>query len=138
MAEMITFNQTISAAPERVFDAFITPEDLLQWHRASEDWNTPHAETDPRVGGRFNIGFGDPTGEHSFDFTGEYTELNRPNRLAYTIDDGRKVEIDFADSGDGSTHVTWSFEPESEFPADMQRDGWAAQLANLGKYLGNG
>lgn len=138
MAEVITFDQTIPAAPERVFDAFITPEDLLQWHRASEDWTTPHAETDPQVGGHFNIGFGDPAREHSFDFTGEYTAVDRPNRLAYTIDDGRVAEIHFKDNGDGSTHVTWSFEPENEAPKEMQRDGWAAQLANLGKYLANG
>lgn len=138
MAEMITFEQTISATPERVFDAFITPDDLLHWHRASDDWTTPHAETDPRVGGRFNIGFGDPTGENSFDFTGKYTEIDRPNRLSYVIDDGRKSQIDFTDSGDGRTLVTWSFEPENTFPHEMQRDGWAGQLANLGKYLTRG
>lgn len=137
MADMITFEQTIPAPPGRVFDAFITPEDLLQWHRASEDWTTPHAEADAKVGGRFNIGFGDPAGEHSFDFTGAYTAVDRPNRLAYTIDDGRKVEIDFKDNGNGTTHVTWNFEPENHFPKDMQRDGWSAQLANLGKYLGD-
>lgn len=137
MADMITFDQTIPASPERVFDAFITPKDLLQWHRASDDWTTPHAEIDPRVGGRFNIGFGDPAGEHSFDFTGAYTAVDRPTRLVYTIDDGRVVEIDFKDNGDGTTQVTWSFEPENHFPQDMQRDGWAAQLANLGKFLGS-
>lgn len=135
MANMITFEQTISAAPERVFDAFITPADLLQWHRASVDWTTPHAETDPKVGGRFNIGYGDPAGENSFDFTGEYTEFDRPNRLSYMIDDGRQSQIDFKDAGEGKTHVTWSFEPESTFSHDMQRDGWAGQLANLEKYL---
>lgn len=135
MNEMITLEQEIPGTPERVFDAFITPADLLQWHRASEDWTTPHAETDPQVGGKFNIGFGDPTGEHSFDFKGSYTELDRPNRLAYVIDDGRKSEIVFSDAGNGNTLVTWSFEPENTFPKDMQRDGWAAQLANLETYL---
>lgn len=138
MAEMITFDQTISADPERVFDAFVTPEDLLKWHRASDGWTTPHAETDPQVGGCFNIGFGDPSGENTFDFTGKYTAIDRPHRLAYTIDDGRVVEIDFKDNGDGSTHVSWSFEPENTFSREMQREGWAAQLANLGRYLTDG
>lgn len=135
MAHMITFEQDIPATRERVYDAFINPDDLLQWHRASDDWTTPHAETDPQLGGAFNIGFGDPAGEHSFDFTGKYTELNRPNRIAYTIDDGRRVEIDFTDADDDTTRVSWSFEPENSFPEDMQREGWAAQLANLEKYL---
>lgn len=138
MTDMITFEQTISAKPERVFDAFITPDDLLQWHRASPDWTTPHAKTDPRVGGRLNIGFGDPTGEHSFDLTGEYTEVDRPERLAYTIDDGRKVVVDFHDTGDGKTHVMWAFEPEGTFPREQQREGWSSHLANLEKYLTRG
>lgn len=138
MADMITFEQTISATPERVFDAFIKPDDLLQWHRASDDWTTPHVETDPKVGGRLKIGYGDPTGENSFDLTGEYTEVDRPNRLAYVIDDGRNTQVDFKDAGDGKTLVVWQFEPESTFPAEMQRDGWAGQLANLEKYLTRG
>ena len=135
MSHMITFEGEVLADRERVYDAFLAPEGLRQWHRASDDWSTPHAETDPRVGGRFNIGYGDPTGEHTFDFTGSYTELDRPNRIAYTIDDGRKVEVNFTDAGDNRTHVQWSFEPESENPEDMQRQGWANQLTSLKRYL---
>lgn len=135
MSHMITFEGDIAASREHVYDAFLAPEGLRQWHRASDDWSTPHAETDPQIGGRFNIGYGDPTGEHSFDFTGSYTELDRPNRIAYTIDDGRKVEVVFTDAGDGTTHVTWSFEPESDNPEEMQRLGWANQLTSLRRYL---
>jgi uncharacterized protein YndB with AHSA1/START domain len=132
---MITFEDDITASREQVYDAFLAPEGLRVWHRASDDWTTPHAEVDPQVGGRFNIGYGDPTGENTFDFTGAYTELDRPNRIAYTIDDGRKVEVEFTDASPGVTHVKWSFEPEGEFPEEMQRDGWAGQLTNLKRYL---
>ena len=134
MAHMLTFEESINAPIERVYDAFLTPDDLLQWHRGSEDWTTPHAETDPQVGGRFNIGFGDPTGENSFDFTGSYVELDRPNRIRYTIDDGREVDIIFQNDGVDTT-VVWNFEPEGNFPEELQRQGWAAQLANLKAYL---
>lgn len=135
MTEFITLKKTITASPERIYDAFLTPEDLLQWHRASPDWTTPHAIVDAVVGGRFNIGFGDPTGEHSFDFPGTYTALDRPTHIAYTIDDGRLVTIDFAATDDGATLVTWNFEPENMFPKEMQEQGWMAQLVNLKKYL---
>lgn len=137
MTDFITLKETIAASPERVYDAFITPEDLLQWHRASEDWTTPHAITDPQVGGRFNIGFGDPNGEHSFDFTGSYSALDRPRHIAYSIDDGRQVTIDFEETDDNATLVTWKFEPENVFPAEMQTQGWMAQLTNLKRYLEN-
>ncbi|MCO5215403.1 MAG: SRPBCC domain-containing protein [Thermomicrobiales bacterium] len=135
MTEFITLRETIAATPERLYDAFLTPEDLLQWHRASEDWTTPHAMSDPVVGGKFNIGFGDPNGEYSFDFTGTYSALDHPTHIAYTIDDGRLVTIDFEDAGDGQTHVVWKFEPENTFPKEMQEQGWMAQLVNLKRYL---
>ncbi|MCO5219297.1 MAG: SRPBCC domain-containing protein [Thermomicrobiales bacterium] len=135
MTEFITLRETIAATPERLYDAFLTPEDLLQWHRASEDWTTPHAMSDPVVGGKFNIGFGDPNGEYSFDFTGTYSALDHPTHIAYTIDDGRLVTIDFEDGGDGQTQVIWKFEPENTFPKEMQEQGWMAQLVNLKRYL---
>lgn len=135
MAEFIELNETIAASAERVYDAFLTPDDLLQWHRASEDWTTPHAHTDPVAGGKFNIGFGDPNGEYSFDFTGTYTALERPTHIGYTIDDGRVVAIDFEETEDGQTNVTWRFEPENTFPKEMQQQGWMAQLTNLKSYL---
>lgn len=135
MSTSIVLKETINAAPERVFDAFITPEDLLQWHRASPDWTTPHAISDAVVGGRFDIGFGDPEGDNSFDFTGTYTSVNKPTHLAYTLDDGRKVTVNFAPNAAGGTNVTWAFEPEDSFPRDVQEAGWAAQLANLKQYL---
>lgn len=135
MNNPIILKEAINATGQRVFDAFITSEDLLEWHRASPDWTTPHAITAPVPGGKFNIGFGDPTGENTFDFTGTYTAVDAPTHLAYTIDDGRKVAIDFADAGDGATEVTWAFEAEGTFPREMQEAGWAAQLSNLKTYL---
>lgn len=135
MTDFITLKETIAASPERVYDAFVTPEDLLQWHSAGGGWTTPHAITDPQVGGRFNIGYGDPNGENSFDFTGSYSALERPTHIAYSIDDGRQVTIDFEETDDNATLVTWKFEPENVFPREMQEGGWMAQLTNLKQYL---
>ncbi len=136
MTKFITLSESIATPRERVFDAFITPADLLQWHRGSDDCTTPHAETDPVMGGRFNIGYGDPAGEHSFDFTGVYTTMDRPARIDYTIDDGRLVEIEFAEIDATTTQETWRFEPERTFPEELQEQGWMAQLTHLKSYLG--
>jgi uncharacterized protein YndB with AHSA1/START domain len=47
--------------------------------------------------------------------------------------DGRRVEIRFEEVADG-TAVTEIFDPESENPVEMQRDGWAAILENYRRY----
>ena len=72
-------------------------------------------------------------GSFGFDFAGVYDEVVTNQRIAYTMEDGRKVEIDFTGQGD-ETHVVTVFDAESENPIDMQRDGWQAILDNFKKY----
>lgn len=134
MSKTITITRTIDAPCERVFDAWVTPSDLLHWYNAGEDWSTPHAEVDAVPGGKFSIGFADPDGKHIFDFTGTFTEVTRPSKLAYTIDDGRKVAVDL-DEADGKTALTWTFEMEDVNSEELQRKGWSNQVDNLEKYL---
>ena len=52
-------------------------------------------------------------------------------------DDGRIVEVDFQVTGpnDAATHVTTTFEAESENPVEMQRQGWQAILDSFKKYV---
>lgn len=65
-----------------------------------------------------------------FDFCGTYDEVSFWKTISYTLDDGRKVEIDFDESAKG-TLVTQTFEPDKENPAEMQLQGWQAILNNF-------
>ena len=49
----ITVETHVMAPLERVWAAWITPEDILCWHAASEDWRTTFATVDLREGGEF-------------------------------------------------------------------------------------
>jgi hypothetical protein len=53
--------------------------------------------------------------------------------MAYTIGDGRKVEVKFKANGN-QTKVVETFETESQNPVEMQRGGWQAILDNFKKY----
>ncbi len=72
-------------------------------------------------------------GKSGFDFYGIYSRVKPKEFIAYTIGDGRKVEIKFSGNGDG-THITETFEAESQNPVEMQHDGWQAILNNFKKY----
>ena len=131
--------RTYDAPASLVFDCFVNPEHLLHWYSAGDGWTTPHARSDAKAGGRFNIGFADPEGKMSFDFTGTYTEITppapgKPGRLAYTIDDGRPVWVEFVESG-GKTIVTLTLTLETTHSEEQQRHGWGAMLDNLNTYL---
>ena len=50
---VITVENTINAPVEKVWEYWTKPEHITQWNNASDDWHTPRAENDLRVGGSF-------------------------------------------------------------------------------------
>jgi len=129
----ITVEATVNAPAEKVWNFWTSPEHIIKWNSPSEDWHTPKAENDLRVGGSFTSRMEAKDGSFGFDFGGVYDEVKTNELIAYTLGDGRKVEIQFTANGD-STTVTESFDTESENPVEMQRAGWQAILDNFKTY----
>lgn len=132
--QTILISYLISAPRERVYKAFLTPEDLVHWSHAGDGWVTPYARVDARPGGEFHIGYQSGDGVHQFDFAGTYDELVENERIVYTIVDGRKVWVAFSDEG-GKTKVDLTLTLETENTAELQRKGWTEHLVNLDAYL---
>lgn len=129
----ITVEATINAPVETVWKTWTTPEDIMNWNNASDDWHTPKATNDLRVGGKFLSRMEAKDGSFGFDFTGTYSNVKTYECIEYAIADGRKVKISFTNEG-GKTKVVEEFEAESVNPIDMQRGGWQAILNNFKKY----
>lgn len=131
---IITVKATVNAPVEKVWAFWTTPEHIMQWNNASDDWHTPSASNDLRTGGNFNFRMAARDGSMAFDFAGVYDAVETNEKIAYTIGDGRKVEVLFSKSGQ-STEVVESFDAENTNPHEMQRDGWQAILNNFKKYV---
>ena len=129
----ITVEATILAPVEKVWELWTTPHHIMKWNNASDNWHTPRAENDLRVGGRFVSHMAAKDGSVGFDFGGIYDEVNTNKRIAYTMDDGRKNAITFTGSG-SQTKVSETFDAESENSVELQRTGWQAILNNFKKY----
>jgi uncharacterized protein YndB with AHSA1/START domain len=129
----ITVQTTVEAPVEKVWNSWNTPEHITKWNSASEDWHTPKASNDLRVGGKFTATMAAKDGSMSFDFEGTYTKVKPNEAIEYTIADGRAVKIKFDASGN-KTHITETFEAENENPIEMQRGGWQAIMDNFKKY----
>ena len=82
-AQVVRIERTFDASAEDVFDAWTNPEVIERWFRPARGWKKPSAEVDLRVGGMVRVVMRDPTGA-PVEASGEYTEIDRPNRLAYT------------------------------------------------------
>ncbi|WP_214225505.1 SRPBCC family protein [Pedobacter sp. B4-66] len=129
----ITIEATINAPVEKVWNFWTSPEHIIRWNSASEDWHTPKAENDLRVGGSFSSRMEARDGSFGFDFGGVYDEVKTNELIAYTLGDDRKVKIQFTNNGDTTT-VTESFDAESENPIEMQKSGWQAILNSFKTY----
>jgi uncharacterized protein YndB with AHSA1/START domain len=129
----ITLKSTIKAPISRVWVYWTEPEHIMQWGFASDDWHTPIAENDLRVGGKFLSRMEAKDGSQGFDFDGVYTQVELHRHIAYTLSDGRKVKIQF-DPKANETAVIQSFETESSMPVEVQAAGWQAILDNFKKH----
>ncbi len=129
----ITIDAIVKAPVEKVWACWIEPQHITKWNQASDDWHTPHAENDLRVGGKFNSTMAAKDGSFSFDFGGVYTKVEKHQAIEYTLGDGRKVSITFLAKGN-ETRVTETFEAEGTNPIEMQRGGWQAILNNFKKH----
>ncbi|MFN7099382.1 MAG: SRPBCC family protein [Flavobacterium sp.] len=131
---MITVQNTINAPIEQVWEKWTRPKHIMKWNNASDDWHTPFAENDLKVGGKFKYTMASKDDTMRFDFEGVYTAVLDFSVIEYEITDGRKVKITFEQYA-ASTKVTESFDPETENSEELQEQGWQAILDNFKKYV---
>lgn len=128
----------LSAPPDRVFRAWTEPAEVGAWFAPDPAMDT-EAEVDLRVGGRYRIRMGE------FVVGGRYTEVSRPDRLAFTWRWEAGTDADDA----AEMHVTVELEPDGDgtrlrlrherLPNEAERDshaqGWEANLVRLTEHL---
>jgi|GEM_PF-33167 predicted 3-demethylubiquinone-9 3-methyltransferase (glyoxalase superfamily)/uncharacterized protein YndB with AHSA1/START domain len=131
--QIVTVQTRIDAPLELVWKLWNTPVDIIMWNTAREDWHSPKAVNDLRVGGRFRIRMEAIDGSQGFDFSGVYDKVVPLEEISYTLDDGRKATVMFY-RNNGKSRIVETFEPEKENPVEVQHDGWQAILDNFKRY----
>lgn len=125
---------------ERVFDAWLDPEKTRRFLFATSTGQMVRAEIDPRVGGTFN--FTDRRDGVDVEHIGEYLEIDRPRRLAFTFHTERgstdlsRVTIDIVPLSTGC-ELTLSHEIDPKWVQykDRTEAGWTTILGNLATSL---
>lgn len=130
----ITVETVVKADLDTVWQAWNNPDDIKQWNAASDDWHTTHSTVDLREGGTFLSRMEAKDGSMGFDFTGTYTRIVPHQLIAYVLEDGREVTVEFIEDDEG-VRVRETFAAESEVDPEMQRAGWQAILDNFARHV---
>lgn len=130
---VITVQNTINAPVAKVWEYYTSPEHIIKWNAASDDWHTTRAENDLRTGGSFVSRMEAKDGSFGFDFGGTYDEVRTHELIAYTMGDGRKATVTFTPEGN-ATKVVVKFDAETQHAEDFQRSGWQAILDAFKKH----
>jgi uncharacterized protein YndB with AHSA1/START domain len=136
----LRIERTYNAPAQAVFDAWTSEEVMRRWFHAEVGWETSEAEVDLRVGGTVRVVMRDPDKDIEYGGGGRYTEIDPPNRLAFTwIWDDQPtrmlIEIDF-DERDGVTTVRFTHSGlwDEEAVRSHER-GWNNCFDNLERAL---
>lgn len=123
----------VVAPLQKVWQCWTEPQSIVKWNHASDDWHTPMATNDLRVGGKFLSRMEAKDGSFGFDFEGVYDLVEINKCIQYTLGDGRQVKITFAENGN-TTQVTETFDAENINSIDLQKTGWQSILNSFKKY----
>ena len=127
--------KVIQAPIADVFDAWLDPQKLASFMMPMSKMEKPMVENDPRVGGHFKIIM--KAGDQEMPHTGEYVELDRPNKLAFTwVSSASRedsiVTLKFTELSDKQTKVHLSqvkfFDEER---CENHKKGWTQILETL-------
>ena len=129
----ITVETTVNAPVEQVWTAYTSPDAIVQWNAASDDWHTTSATVDLRVGGAFCSRMEAKDGSFGFDFAGTYTNVV-PNRLIEYAFGDRTARVEFVETPAGVI-VRVSFEAETTHSVEQQQAGWQAILDRFARYV---
>ncbi|HUR59672.1 MAG TPA: SRPBCC family protein [Opitutaceae bacterium] len=129
----ITVETLVKAPVAKVWSAYTTPADIVQWNTASPDWHTTKAAVDLRAGGAFSSRMEAKDGSFGFDFAGTYTKVVANELIEYSFGD-RTGTVEFL-PGSGGVTVRVTFDAEAQNSVEQQRQGWQAILDNFAKHV---
>jgi serine/threonine protein kinase len=139
----IRLSKTIPAPAERVFATWTDPAGMFDWYAPTDDFTTPVAEVDLRVGGTYRVGMKRKDVADLFLVSGQYCRIEPPALLSFTWAwesprpdvQETQVTLEFRPNGD-FTDLTLTHE---RFRDDGQRkghaEGWAGCLNRLARKL---
>ena len=142
---VVRLTRVLHASPDDVFSAWTEPALLERWWADVGGWVEAKADVDLKVGGAYHLSMRDESGALD-GVLGAYTEVARPERLAFTWtwanepsvmrgSEGSLVEVVLRKASGGTQLTLTHGGFESKVVRDLHEDGWNALLTSLFGFL---
>lgn len=129
----LRFGRLIRATPERVFDAFVSPEGQRELYGQDDPGWIVDSRCDLRVGGVWAISFG-PSPEELYRHHHVFEEIDRPRRIGLTTTefrlDGSSFVMSTAFTFEARGEATLMTMHQDGFPTRALRDEHLVGLPN--------
>lgn len=130
----ISIETQVNASLTKVWDSWVTPEHIVKWNFAIDDWHCPKAEIDLIAGGNFSYRMEAKDGSVGFDYNGAFSKIISHEFISVTLEDARMVTVNFEKNIEG-VKVIQTFDAEDENSAEQQKQGWQNILNNFKNYV---
>ena len=137
---VLQLERLIAAPPERVFELWTEPEQLIKWW-GPDTFDVPEHDIDVRPGGRWRTTMRSPDGNR-FTVSGVYRTIEKPRRVVFTWgwDDengmrGHETEVTVTfEAAPGGTRMVLTQQAfESKDSRDKHSHGWSSSFDCLAR-----
>jgi len=135
----LMLKRRLNTTPAQAFAAWTEPAKIARWF-GPENCNVHHAETDPRIGGRFRVIMREDAGEEH-DVSGVYREIVPNEKLVFswawrsTPERESLVTVLLRPDGDGTMLTLIHERFFDEAARDGHKDGWTGTLNKLERFF---
>jgi uncharacterized protein YndB with AHSA1/START domain len=135
----LVVRRTIAASAERLFEAWTSPAQLMQWW-GPQGVVCSSAEVELKVGGLYKLANRFPDGKLLW-IVGQFELIDPPRKLVYTWSIGEdtgnaeRVTVTFETSGSSTEVIVTHERIPNPAMRDMHEQGWLGCLEGLVEYL---
>lgn len=133
----------IAAPIEQVYAAWLNPDEMHDWYAPTDDYTTPVAEVDPRVGGTYRVAMKHKDREQPHVVSGQYCRMEPPYALVFTwaweapkpcvVE--TQVTVEFEPRGDATNVVLTHERFRDKGQLEGHAEGWTGCLSRLERKL---